>query len=74
MPEDIDRKLIDKRVAQRYLEKGRLDEKDYDKYLKSLPDLSEQALPVESNLDAEDLDDLDEAAPTAPGAEAPKEG
>jgi hypothetical protein len=59
MPDDIERKLVDKRVAQRYLKKGRLDEKDYDRYLKTLPDVSEQAVPVESNLDADDLD-LDE--------------
>ncbi len=61
--DDIDRKLVDKRVAQRYVKKGRLDEKDYDRYMKSLPDLSAQAVPMESDLDDDfdDLDDLDEA-------------
>jgi hypothetical protein len=77
MPDDIERKLVDKRVAQRYLKKGRLDEKEYDRYLKALPDVSEQAVPVESNLDADDLvddvedeDDDEQGAPEgASGAE-----
>jgi hypothetical protein len=64
MPEDIDSKLVDKRVVQRYLKKGRLDEKDFEKHLRSLPDLADKAVPIESDLD-EDLDDLDddESAP-----------
>jgi hypothetical protein len=71
MPDETDRKLVDKRVAQRYLKKGRLDEKDYDRYLKSLPDVSELAVPVESNLDADELDDEedDEAPEGASGVE-----
>jgi uncharacterized membrane protein YqiK len=72
MSEDIERKLIDKRVAQRYLKKGRLDEKDYDRHIKALPDLSEQAVPIESNLDSEQVDDLDEGGTATTGAEAAK--
>ena len=34
MADEIDRKLIDRRVAQRNLRKGLLDEKEYEKYLK----------------------------------------
>ncbi|HEX9290669.1 MAG TPA: hypothetical protein VF904_14185 [Anaeromyxobacteraceae bacterium] len=60
MPDDIDRKLLDKRVAQRYVEKGVLDEKAYEKHIKSLPDLADQAVPIESDLDDDDLDDLDD--------------
>lgn len=73
MPDDIDRKLVDKRVAQRYLKKGRLDEKDYEKHIKSLPDLAEQAIPIESALD-DDFEDEDEVAEgqPAPGTEGPK--
>ena len=78
MPDDIDRKLLDKRVAQGYIKKGRLDEKEWEKHLKSLPDLAAQAVPVESDLDDDDLDDLDDeeeldevepqaAAPSFPG-------
>jgi hypothetical protein len=80
MPEDIDLKLVDKRVAARYLEKGRLDEKDYEKYMRSLPDLAEEAVPIESDLEAMGLEEEDaeevaqagqqEAAPqAAPEAE-----
>jgi hypothetical protein len=73
MPEDIDLKLIDKRVVQRYLRKGRVDEKEYDKHLKALPDLADQAVPIESDLDADDLDELDEL-PAAGESDGAKEG
>ena len=83
MPDEIDRKLLDKRVAQGYIKKGRLDEKEWEKHLKSLPDLAAQAVPVESDLDGDDLDDLDDedeldevapraAAPSPPGDEGPQ--
>jgi len=52
----IDPKHTDKRTVERYLHLGVVDEKEYDKYLKSLPDLAENALPVEVVMD-EDLDD-----------------
>ena len=70
MPDDTDRKLLDKRVAQRYIKKGRLDEKDWEKHLKGLPDLAGQAVPVESDIDEDDLDD-DEELDEAPLAAAP---
>ncbi len=77
MPDEIDRKLVDKRVVQRYVKKGRLDEKDYEKLLKGLPDLADQAVPVESDLDLDEAvapaDEASGPAPTAPG-EAHKEG
>jgi pantothenate kinase len=60
MPDDIDTKLIDKRVVQRYLKKGRVDEKDYERHLKALPDLAEHAVAIEAALDSEALDDEDE--------------
>jgi hypothetical protein len=76
MADETDRKLLDKRVAQRYLRKGVLDEKDYEKHLKGLPDLADQAVPVESDLEAsaelgiddEEEDEEDEAAEAEPGA------
>ncbi|HTT71315.1 MAG TPA: hypothetical protein VMG32_08845 [Anaeromyxobacteraceae bacterium] len=72
MPDDLERKLVDKRVVNRYLKKNLVDEKDYEKYLRSLPDLSEQAVPIESDLDA---DLSDPPAPPAPEPNgAPKEG
>jgi hypothetical protein len=72
MPEDIDRKLADKRVAHRYIAKGRLDEKEYEKHLKSLPDLADQAVPIESALDDDFVDEA-ESAPATPATEGPKE-
>ncbi len=72
MPDDSNRKLLDKRVAHRYLKKGRLDEKEWKKHLESLPDLADQAVPIESGLDDEDdLDDLDEV-PEQAAAPAPE--
>jgi hypothetical protein len=51
MPDTIDNKIIDKRVARRYVRKGVLDEKDFEKYLKALPDVADQAVPVESEVE-----------------------
>jgi len=71
MPDEIDRKLIDKRVVSRYLRKGRLDEKELERQLRALPDLAEQAVPVVSRLD-DDLDDEEEEElPEEPPAAAP---
>jgi hypothetical protein len=60
MADAPDQKLLDKRVAHRYVRKGRLDEKEWEKHIKSLPDLADQAVPVESEFDGEDFDDDDD--------------
>ncbi|HUK66004.1 MAG TPA: hypothetical protein VLV17_04200 [Anaeromyxobacteraceae bacterium] len=72
MADNIAPKLVDKRVVNRYLKKNLVDEKEYEKYVRSLPDLADQAVPIESDLDQ----DLDEpVAPAPPQADgAPKEG
>jgi hypothetical protein len=58
---EIENKLIDRRTAPRYLRKGILDEKDYEKYLKALPDLADQAVPIEAAMENDDdLEDDDE--------------
>jgi hypothetical protein len=67
MADPTETKLIDKRVAHRYVRKGILDEKEFDKHLKSLPDLADQALTVEASMESEDLDDEPEVIPTSPG-------
>jgi len=59
---EIENKLIDRRTAPRYLRKGIVDEKDYERYVKSLPDLAEQAMPVEASMEHDDLDDEDGGA------------
>ena len=51
MAEAIDPKLLDKRVAQRYLRKGRLDEKEFQKHIQALPDLADQALEIDSTFE-----------------------
>ncbi len=60
---EIENKLVDRRTAHRYLRKGVLDEKEYEKHLKSLPDLADQAVPIEAAMEGEDdfEDDDDEA-------------
>jgi hypothetical protein len=46
--EEIPFRYLDRRVVERYLKKGLLDEKEYARYLKSLDDLAEQAGKVET--------------------------
>jgi hypothetical protein len=63
MAEPFDPKNIDKRTAARYLAQGEVDEKAWDRYLKSLPDVSEKAAQVETVMaDTDDFpdDDTDE--------------
>ena len=56
MADQPENKTVDKRVALRYLRKGIVDEKDYEKYVKSLPDLAEQAMPVEASIEHDEVD------------------
>jgi len=60
MPEPIDPKDVDKRTAQRYVRAGLLDEKAYEKYLKSLPDSAEKAAPLDTGMFENEADDDDE--------------
>jgi hypothetical protein len=68
MADPIETKLVDKRVAQRYVRKGILDEKEYDKHMKSLPDLADKALTVEASMEGDEFDDEPDEPPPAPGA------
>jgi hypothetical protein len=45
---EIPLRYLDRRVVERYLKKGILDEKEYTRYLKSLDDLAEKAGSVET--------------------------
>lgn len=61
MAEPLDPKNIDKRTAARHLAQGELDEKAWERYLKSLPDVSDKAATVETVVADADADiDLDE--------------
>ncbi len=45
---EIPLKYLDRRVVERYLKKGLLDEKEYARYLKSLEDQAEKASSIET--------------------------
>jgi nitrogen regulatory protein PII-like uncharacterized protein len=59
---EFENKIVDRRTVVRYLRKGIVDEKDFEKYLKALPDLADQAVPIEAAMEGEDdfEDDDDE--------------
>ena len=59
MADQFENRQIDKRVVHRYLRKGIVDEKEYDRFTKSLPDLAEKAMPIEASIEAEDADEDD---------------
>ena len=46
--EEIPIQYLDRRVVERYLKKGLLDEKEYQRYLKALEDLADKAGSVET--------------------------
>ncbi len=50
---DFENKLVDKRVVHRYVEKGLVDEKELEQHLRKLPDLADQAVEVESEIEEE---------------------
>ncbi len=61
MAERFESKLVDKRVVYRYVRKGLVDERELRDLMKELPDLAEQAVPVEASIaHATDLGDEDE--------------
>jgi hypothetical protein len=62
MADQIENRHADKRVAHRYLKKNILDEKDWDKHLKSLPDLADQAVAIEAAMEGEPEDEGDDEA------------
>src|SRR3954469_9308014 len=61
MADTPDPKYMDKRTAERYQRAGLLDEKAYERHLKSLPDVAEKSVSVETTMtDDEDFDDDEE--------------
>lgn len=59
MADQFENRQIDKRVVYRYVRKGIVDEKEYDKLLKSLPDLADQAMAIEAAMEGEPDDEGD---------------
>lgn len=62
MADTLDPKHLDKRTAERYLRSGQLDEKAYEAFINSLPDVSEKAAPIETAMEGGEFDEEDEAA------------
>ena len=59
MADPVDTKLFDKRTAARYRDSGLLDEKAWEKHLKTLPDLTPESLIVDTRMSHEPDDDAD---------------
>lgn len=60
---DFDTRYSDKRTAERYIKLGVIDEKAWEKHLKSLPDVAEKGERVQAEAEEYILDeDLNEGA------------
>lgn len=60
---EIDARYSDKRTVERYMKLGLIDEKAFEKHLKSLPDVAEKGERVQAEADEYILDeDLNEGA------------
>ncbi len=60
---ELDVRYSDKRTAERYIKLGMIDEKDYEKHLKALPDVAEKGERLQAEADEYILDeDLNEGA------------
>ena len=66
MPDTVDPKLVDKRTTERYLREGQLDQKAYERFLKTLPDVVEKSEPVTTSMaeDDEEPEDGGDESPT----------
>jgi hypothetical protein len=61
MADTPDPKYLDKRTAERYQRAGLLDEKAYERHLKTLPDVTDKSVSVETTMtDDEDFEDDEE--------------
>ena len=69
MADPMDPQRSDKRTADRYIKSGLLDEKAYEKFLKTLPDVSDKSVSVETSMDDDFEDEEDDESDEA-GAEA----
>ena len=76
MADTIDPRFLDKRTAERYIRLGLLDEKVWERHVKSLPDVSEKGAEVETAIGAGDesageneryQDETDDGIPEDPG-------
>lgn len=49
---ELDLNKIDRRIVERLVKKGQLTDKDYERHLKSLPDLTDEAEPIATELES----------------------
>jgi hypothetical protein len=56
MADQLENKTVDKRVVHRYLRKGIIEDRDWEKHVKGLPDLADQAAPVEASIEGGELE------------------
>lgn len=60
---EIDLRYTDKRTVERYIRQGQVDEKTWERHLKSLPDVAEKGEKLQAEADEYILDeDLNEGA------------
>ncbi|MFZ5440861.1 MAG: hypothetical protein ACOZQL_12700 [Myxococcota bacterium] len=60
---EIDLRYTDKRTVERYIRQGQVDEKAWEKHLKSLPDVADKGEKLQAEADEYILDeDLNEGA------------
>jgi hypothetical protein len=58
--QEIDFKNLDRRVAARLMRRGIVNDKDLEKAARALPDSAEKCEPVETQLEDDELDELNE--------------
>ena len=60
MADGINPKHTDKRTAERYQRGGQVEEDAFKKHLADLPDVADKAVPIETQMDGDIMDDLDD--------------
>lgn len=54
---ELDNRYLDKRTVQRYVTQGLVDEKTFEKHLKTLPDVADKAIKVETFSEDDPIDE-----------------
>jgi hypothetical protein len=72
MADTLDPKNVDKRIYERLLQNGQLDEKTYEKFLKALPDVTEKSSPVSTVMGTDEDEDDDSDDETVLAGDAPQ--
>ena len=70
MAETIDPRFLDKRTAEHYIRLGLLDEKAWERHLKSLVDVSDKCVEVETAIGANNAFEQDQGGLEESGADS----